>query len=58
VLCDDREGWDGREGRRGSLKRKGMYVYFQLIHFIAQQKQKHCKAILLQFKKIKTMYAP
>ena len=37
---------------RGRLKREGIYICLQLIHFIVQQKlTQHCKAIILQFKK-------
>ena len=48
-FCDDLEGWAGRvEGR---FKRKGIYVYIQLIHVAVQQKlTQHCKAIILQLK--------
>ena len=36
------------------FKRKGIYVYLQLIHIVVQQKlAKHCKAIILQLKKQK-----
>ena len=36
----------------GRLKRKDIYVYLQLIHFVVQQKlTHHCKAIILQLKK-------
>ena len=37
VLCDDLEGWDGK-GVGARLKREGIYVYTQLIHFVVQQK--------------------
>ena len=38
----------------GRLKRKGIYVYLQLIHFILQQKLiQYFKAIILQLKKKK-----
>ena len=30
--CDNLEGWDG--GREGRFKRKGIYVYMWLIHFV------------------------
>ena len=47
MLCDDLEGWDG--GVEGRLKRKGIYVYIQQIHFVVQQKlTQHCKAIIVQ----------
>ena len=48
VLCYDLEGRAaGEKGRR--LKREGIYVYLQLIHFVIQQKlMQHCKAIILQ----------
>ena len=40
----------GRESR-GRFKRKGIYVYIQLIHVAVQQKlTQHCKAIMLQLK--------
>ena len=53
MLCDDLEGWHGRgEGMAGRLKRKGIYVYIQLIHFVVKQKLiQHCKAIIFQLKK-------
>ena len=55
VLCDDLEGWDGG-GVEGRLKRKGIYVYLQLIHFILQQKLiQYFKAIILQLKKKKQL---
>ena len=39
------------EGVRGRFK-EGTYVYFQLVHFVVQQKlMQHCKAIILQLKK-------
>ena len=39
-------------GVGGRLKREGMYVYIQLIHFIVQQKpRQHCNAITVQLKK-------
>ena len=54
MLCDDLEGWDGG-GVEGRLKRKGIYVYLQLIHFILQQKLiQYFKSIILQLKKKKT----
>ena len=31
----------------GRLKREGIYVYIQLIHFVVQQKLTHYKAIIL-----------
>ena len=34
VLWNDLEGWDVG----GRLKREGIYVYTQLIHFVIQQK--------------------
>ena len=53
MLCDDLEGWHGQgEGMAGRLKRKGIYVYLQLILFVVKQKLiQHCKAIIFQFKK-------
>ena len=50
VLCDDLEGWDGG-GVEGRLKRKGIYVYLQLIHFVRQKLTQHCKVIIPQFYK-------
>ena len=39
----------GMEGVGGKLKRKEMYVYIPLIHFVLQQKlTQHLKAIILQ----------
>ena len=39
-------------GRR--LTRKGKYVYLELIYDVIQQKTaQHCKAIILQFKKLR-----
>ena len=32
VFCGDLEGWD--EGMGGRSKRKGVYVYIQLIHSV------------------------
>ena len=52
MLCDDLDGWDGVMG--GGLKREGIYVYIQLIHFVVQQKlTQHCNTIVLQLKKKK-----
>ena len=34
MLCDDLEEWDGGAG--GRSKRKGIYVYIQMIHFVIQ----------------------
>ena len=40
-------------GVGGRSNRDRIYVYIELIHFIVQQKlTQHCKAIILQFKKI------
>ena len=37
----------------GRLRREGIYVYAQLINIVVQQKlTQHCKAIILQLKKI------
>ena len=36
VPCDDLERWD--VGMGGRSKRKGVYVYIWLIHFIVQQR--------------------
>ena len=46
MLCDDVPGWNEREvGRR--LRRKGIYVYLQLIYTVVWQKlTQHCKAML------------
>ena len=36
------EGWDGEVGRR--LRKKGIYVYIQLIHLVIERKlTRHCK---------------
>ena len=44
VLCDDLAEWDG--GGEGSVDRKGIYVYLQLIHTVIQQKlTQHCKQL-------------
>ena len=46
--CDNPEGWDGGGGR---FKRKGTYVYLQLIHADVWRKPiQYCKAIILQLK--------
>ena len=48
VRCDDLEGWEWEGVREG-----GIYVYLQLIHAVVQQNlTQHCKAIILQLKKI------
>ena len=46
-------------GLRGKLKREGIYVYVQLIHFtVHQELTQHCKATILQLKKkIENWYA-
>ena len=42
----------GAGGGREKLKREGTYVYRWLIHIVVQQKPtRHCKAIILQWKK-------
>ena len=47
--------WDGMAGVGGSLKREGIYVNIQLIHFVVWQKlTQHFKAIILQLKINKT----
>ena len=55
VLCDPLEGWDregGRETQEGG--HIGVYVYVQLTHFVIQQKlTHHCKAIILQKRRLK-----
>ena len=38
MLCDDLEGWDGDGGVGGRLRREGVYVYIELVHFVAPQK--------------------
>ena len=48
VLCGDLEAWDGA-GVGGRPKRKGIYVYTLLIHFVVQQTlTRHCKATIPQ----------
>ena len=38
-------------GLGGRLRRKGIYVYLQLIHIVVQQKPtQHCRAIIFQLK--------
>ena len=52
VLCDDIEGWDGKGGKE--TKREGIFIYVQLIHFVAQQKLPlHCNAIIFPQKSLK-----
>ena len=49
-LCNNSEGWDGRE-TWGRFEREGIYVYLWLIHADVWQKTTHfCKAIILQLK--------
>ena len=49
LLCDNLDGWDGGGWVRGRLKRKGIYAYIHLIHFVTQQKLAQLyKAIILQ----------
>ena len=49
VLCGDLEAWNGA-GEGGRPKRKGIYVYTLLIHFVVQQTLKqHCKATISQW---------
>jgi len=49
VLCGDLEAWDGA-GVGGRPKRKGIYVYTLLIHFVVQQTlTQHCKATIPQW---------
>ena len=53
VLCNNAEGWDGREVG-GGFKREKMHVYLWLIHVdIWQKPTQYCKAIISQFKKKK-----
>ena len=50
VLCDDLAGWDGEWRVGGRSKREGIYVYIQLIPFIALQELiQHCEATIYQF---------
>ena len=49
MVCDDLEGWDGRDGGR-EAQGEGIYVYLQLIHIVVQKLTQHCKAIILQWK--------
>ena len=43
MVCGDLEGWDGA-GVGGRPKRKGIYVYTLLTHFVVQQTlTQHCK---------------
>ena len=35
-LCDDPDGWDEAAVER--VKREGLHVYIELIHFVVQQK--------------------
>ena len=54
CFVSTQRGGVGRVGER--CKREEIQVYIQLIHFIVQKKlTQHCKAIILQFKKKKTM---
>ena len=47
-VMTQRGGMGKALGRR--LKKDGIYVYIQLIHFVVQQKlTQHCKAIILQW---------
>ena len=49
-LCDDPDGWDEAAAER--VKREGLHVYTELIHFVVQQKlTPHCKTTLPQLKK-------
>ena len=42
----------------GRFRRDGIYAYIQLIHTVVQQKlTQHCKAIILQLKKIALLNA-
>ena len=46
MLCDDLEGWNGREAPR-----EGIYIYIWPIHNAIQQKlTQHCKAIIVHKK--------
>ena len=52
-ILESTVGWDGSE-MGGRFKREGTYVHLWLIHVdIWQKTTKFCKAIILQFKKIK-----
>ena len=51
LLCDNLEGWDGREVG-GGFKRVGTYVYLMPIHVdVWQKSSQSCKVIILEFKK-------
>ena len=56
ALCDNLEGCAGvRGGER--FRTEEAYMYFWLIHVVVWQKPtQYCKAIILQFKKIKKNY--
>ena len=53
MPCDDLEAGMREEWEGGPTGREYMYVYLQLIQMVIQQKPiQHCKAIILQLKKI------
>ena len=47
VFCDELHGWDGVRGGR-EVQEGGDACIHIVIHFIVQQKLKHCKAIIFQ----------
>ena len=50
MLCDNLEGWNGREVG-GSFRRDGTYAYLHMIHVDVWQKPtQYCKTIILQLK--------
>ena len=53
VLCDDLEGWGGREAKKEGLcmLKERLYVCLQLI--VQKKPKQHCKEIILQLKKKK-----
>ena len=53
MLRDHPEGWEGTVGVGGRLKRDSIYIYIyiELIHFIAQQKHNTAKQLFSNFKK-------
>ena len=53
MLCDDREGWDGGVGWKEAQEGQGICVCKADSLFLQQKLTLHCKAIILQLKKIK-----
>ena len=56
MLCDDLEGWD--RGGKEAQKRGGSCILMADSCVVWQKLTQHCKALILQLKKKKTLLRP